>query len=76
LEIIATMKDDVPKLQSYLRKVFRTNELRVVMPPKKKDMAEVYVGDEFVATITVDDEDGERAFQLQMAILDIDLDGA
>jgi hypothetical protein len=68
------MKQDLPKLQAYLRKKFNTQSLRLVMPPRKNDMAEVFIGEEQVATLTLDDEDGEICYQLQMAILDIDLD--
>ena len=64
------------KLQNYLRKVFGTKTLSVRARPKLTDSAEVYVGSDFVATITLDEEDGERAYQLQMAILDIDLTDA
>lgn len=69
------MKADLPKLQKYLRKVFRNESLRVVMPPKKTDMAEVFIGDEQIATVTADDED-EGDYFLEMAILAIDLDEA
>ena len=68
------MKEDVAKLQRYLRKVFANDNLRVVMHPKKTDMAEVFVGDEFLAPLYREEEDGEISYQLQMAILDIDLD--
>jgi Protein of unknown function (DUF3126) len=64
--------DELVRLQAYLRKVFGAKTLSV--RPKVKDSAEVYIGDEFIATITVDEEDGERAYQLQMAILDLDLE--
>jgi len=70
------MKQDIPRLQTYLRKVFKTQMLRVVPQPKKKDMAEVFMGDEFIATLYREEEDGEVSYQLQMAILDIDLDEA
>lgn len=70
------MKEDVPRLQAYLRKVFKSPALRVVPQPKKKDMAEVFMGDEFIATLYREEEDGEVSYQFQMAILDIDLDGA
>lgn len=69
------MKQDLPKLQAYLRKKFNTPALKVVMPPRKTDMAEVFIGDDMIATLTLDDEDGEVCYQLQMAILDIDLEG-
>lgn len=70
------MKEDLPKLQKYLRKVFRTEALKVVMHPKKKDMAEVFIGDEFIAPVYREEDDGEVSYQLQMAILDVDLDEA
>ena len=68
------MKDDVERLERYLRKMFHTEALRVVMHPKKTDMAEVFIGEEFIAPLYREDEDGEVSYQLQMAILDIDLD--
>jgi len=68
------MKDDAPKLQRYLRKVFNNDGLRVVPHKKKNDMAEVFMGDEFIAPLYREDEDGEISYQFQMAILDIDLD--
>ena len=70
------MKQDLPRLQAYLRKKFNTQTLKLVMPPRKTDMAEVFIGDEQIATLTRDDEDGEVCYYLQMAILDIDLDDA
>ena len=42
--------------------------------PKKDDSAEVYVGEEFVGVLFVDDEDDERSYNFQMAILAADLD--
>ncbi len=68
------MKQDVPKLQAYLRKRFNTPTLKLIMPPRKTDMAEVFIGEDMIATLTLDDEDGEVCYQLQMAILDIDLE--
>jgi hypothetical protein len=70
------MKQDLSKLQNYLRKRFNTQALKIVMPPRKTDMAEVFIDDEQIATLTRDDEDGEVCYYLQMAILDIDLDDA
>jgi len=43
--------------------------------PKKDDSAEVYIGDEFIGVLFVDDEDDDRSFQFQMAILEDDLVG-
>ena len=38
-------------------------------------MAEVFIGGEFVAALYKEVEDGETSYQLQMAILDMDLEG-
>ena len=70
------MKQESPRLQKYLRRVFKNDALRVVAHPKKKEMAEVFMGDEFVATLYRDEEDGEISYQFQMAILAEDLDEA
>ncbi len=68
------LKKDLPRLQAYLRKRFNNPGLKVVMPPRKVDMAEVFIGEDMIGTLTLDDEDGEVCYQLQMAILDIDLE--
>ena len=52
----------------------RAKTLSVRARPKIKDSAEVYVGDEFVGTVTRDEDDGELCYQFQMAILEIDLE--
>jgi hypothetical protein len=65
---------EVKKLDAYLKKVFGNARLRVVPRPKKDDSAEVYVGDEFIGVLFVDDEDDERSYNFQMAILGTDLE--
>ena len=65
---------ELVKVQTYLRKVFGAKTLSVRARPKIKDSAEVYVGDDFVGTLTVDNEDGEMCYQFQMAILELDLE--
>lgn len=67
------MKDEAAKLQRYLRKLLRSDTIRVTPHPKKKDLAELYIGDEFLAPIYREAEDGEVSYQLQMAILSEDL---
>lgn len=68
------MKEDVARLQAYLRKVFGNDAIRVVMHPKKTDMAEVFIGEEFIAPLYRDEDEGEVTYQFQMAILDVDLE--
>jgi hypothetical protein len=66
-------KDELLRLQAYLRKTFGNPAIEVRPQPKKKDMAEVFIRDEFVAAIYRDDDEGEVSYQMQMAILDMDL---
>ena len=65
---------EVRKLDAYLKKLFGNARIRVVPRPKKEDSAEVYIGEEFVGVLFVDDEDDERAYNFQMAILGSDLE--
>jgi Protein of unknown function (DUF3126) len=65
---------EVRKLDAYLKRLFGNARLRVVPRPKKDDSAEVYVGDEFIGVLTVDDEDDDRSYNFNMAILAIDLE--
>jgi hypothetical protein len=65
---------EVRKLDAYLKKLFGNARIRVVPRPKKEDSAEVYVGDEFIGVLFVDDEDDERSYNFQMAILGADLE--
>ncbi len=65
---------EVKKLDAYLKKLFGNQRIRVVPRPKKDDSAEVYVGDEFIGVLFVDDEDVERCYNFQMAILGSDLE--
>ncbi len=67
---------EVRKLDSYLKRLFGNAKIRVVPRPKKDDSAEVYIGEEFVGVLFVDDEDDDRSYQLQIAILETDLEDA
>lgn len=68
-------KEELLQLQSYLRKTFGAPSLEVRAQPKKADMAEVFIRDEFIATLYREEEEGEISYQFQMAILDVDLEG-
>lgn len=60
------------RLQGVLRTLLHAADLDVRARPRKTDSAEVYVHDEFVGTISADEDEGQV---LTMSILDIDLDG-
>ena len=65
---------EIRKLDAYLKRLFVNARIRVVPRPKKDDSAEIYIGDEYIGVLFVDDEDGERSYNFNMAILGIDLD--
>jgi hypothetical protein len=65
---------EIRKLEDYLKRLFSNPRIRVVPRPKKDDSAEVYIGDEFIGVMFVDDEDDDRSYNFQMAILETDLD--
>jgi len=66
-------RDEILKLERYLKTMFRVPELQVRQRPRKDDSAEVFIGEEFIGVIFRDEDEGETAYQFQMAILDIDL---
>jgi hypothetical protein len=65
---------EIRKIEAYLKRLFGNARIRVVPRPKKEDSAEVYVGEEFIGVLFVDDEDAERSYNFQMAILGADLE--
>ena len=65
---------EVRKIETYMRQLFGNARIRVVPRPKKDDSAEVYIGEEFIGVMFVDDEDDDRSYNFQMAILQTDLE--
>jgi hypothetical protein len=64
--------EEIKKLDAYFKRTF--NEKMVVKArPRKDDSAEVYVDDEFLGVVYLDDEDGDRSYNFSMAILEGDL---
>jgi Protein of unknown function (DUF3126) len=63
----------VPALNAYLRRKFDNENIRVVTRPKKMDSLEVYMGEEFIAVLFVENEKGRRSYILELPILDVDL---
>jgi hypothetical protein len=65
---------EIKKLDVYLKRLFNNPLIRVVPRPKKDDSAEVYIGEEFIGVLFVDDEDDDKSYNFQMAILETDLE--
>jgi hypothetical protein len=57
---------EVRKLDAYLKKLFGNTNLRVV--PKTYDTANIFVGEDEVGELNLDDEDGDRSFNFRMVI--------
>ncbi|MEM6649481.1 MAG: DUF3126 family protein [Pseudomonadota bacterium] len=67
---------EIAKLQAYLQSRFNRPDLNIQPQANKTDSAEIHFGDEFVAVVYRDEDEGEVCYQVNMAILDIDLEGA
>lgn len=66
-------RQEILRLEAYLRTTFRLDVIEVRQRPQKDDSAEVYIGDEFIGILFRDDEDDDLSYNFQMAILDFDL---
>lgn len=61
-------KSELHKLQDYLRRTFGNTALKVLPNQGDADCADVALGERRIATIAVDDEDGDRSFSFEMKI--------
>ncbi len=66
--------EEIQKLETYLRKLFNSPGIELRRAPKLTDMVELHKNDEFLGTIYRDAEEGDVSYQVNFAILDIDLD--
>ena len=61
-------KRELHKLQEYLQRIFANTALKVLPNQADSEMADVSLGERRIATIAVDDEDGDRSFSFEMKI--------
>jgi hypothetical protein len=61
-------KNELRLLQAFLRRSFGNDDIRAGADPKNPDIAAVQLGERKIATISVDDEDGDRSFAFEMKI--------
>jgi hypothetical protein len=64
---------EVARVQKYLRQTFGNDQITLTPPTKPEAPCELSIGDEFLAVIYRDDDDGEISFSLHMTILDEDM---
>lgn len=70
----ALSKEEIVRLQQYMRKLFGSDALQVRARQKATDAAEVYLRNDFLGVVSKDIEDGDTCYQFNMTILDYDLD--
>ena len=68
-----TTAPDIKKLDAYLKRKFDNERIRVVPRLKKKDSAEVYVGEEYIGVLFFDEKDARSSY-FELPILALDLD--
>ena len=62
----------IRKIEGHLRGTFANARIVLQPRPKRKDSAEVYVGEEFIGVV-FEDEDEDGSYMFEMAILAEDL---
>ena len=67
-------RQELTKLEAFFRRRFNMPSIGVRQRPQKDDSAEVYIGEEFIGVLFVDDEDDDKSYNFQMAILETDLE--
>lgn len=67
--------EEAKKLQDFLTAKLSNKGLAVRARPQAPDSVEVLLNGEFLALIYKDEDEGETSYTLNMAILDIDLEG-
>ena len=67
-------REEINKLQIYLRKTFNNNELMVIpRADKTENSAEFQINGEFFGIVFKDTEEGEISYHLEISILEEDL---
>jgi hypothetical protein len=64
---------EIGRLQTYLREMFNMPQIRVKPRQGADDSAEVLIGEEFIATLYRDEDEGEISYAFTMSILEMDL---
>ena len=59
---------EIRKLDAYLKKLFGNARIRVVPVPSKQKSAEVFIGEERLGDLNLDDEDEDLSYNFRMEI--------
>ena len=67
-------REEINKLQIYLRNTFKNNNISIVpRSDKSEDSAEFQINNEFFGIVFKDTEEGETTYHLEMSIIEEDL---
>jgi Protein of unknown function (DUF3126) len=69
----STKVPDIKQLDAYLKRKFDNERIRVVPRLRKKDSAEVYIGNEYIGVLFFDEKDARSSY-FELPILAVDLD--
>jgi Protein of unknown function (DUF3126) len=64
---------DIERLQTYLRKLFGSERIRVVPPMRKGLSVELAINDETIGTVHQDTDEGETSYSIHVTVLEEDL---
>lgn len=66
---------DWTRVSAHMNRTFETKSINLKPRHGVNDSMEVYMGEEFIGTVYIDEDEGEVSYHFEMAILDIDLEG-
>lgn len=64
---------EIERLQTYLRKLFKSDVIKVVPPMRRGLSVELAVNEEIVGTVHKDTEDNETSYSIHITVLEEDL---
>jgi hypothetical protein len=64
---------EIERLQVYLRKLFGSERIKIVPPPRRGLSIELAVNDETIGTVHRDVDDGETSYSIHLTVLEEDL---
>ncbi len=64
---------DIERLQTYLRKLFGSDRIKIVAPPRRGLSIELEVNEETIGTVHKDVDDGETSYSIHVTVLEEDL---
>lgn len=67
---------EIERLETYLRKLFKSDLIKVVPPLRKGLSVELSVNEEIVGTVHKDVDEGETSYSIHITVLDEDMPAA